>query len=46
MYLKPFLKHNVANVEFEITVNIGKWDDMLKLYEVDEINVSPAAQSD
>jgi len=39
------LKHNVANVEFEITVNTGKWD-MLKLYEVDKFNVSPAAQSD
>jgi len=46
MYLKHFLKYNVANVEFEITVNTGKWDDMLKLYEVDKFNVSPAAQSD
>jgi hypothetical protein len=39
-------------VEFEITVNgewltgTGKWDDMLKLYEVGKHNMSPAAQSD
>ena len=42
---KLCLKHNVANVECEITVNgerltgTGKWDDFLKLYEVDKRNV-------
>ena len=40
-----FLKHNVANVECEITVNgerltgTAKWDDILKLYEVEKRNV-------
>ena len=40
-----FLKHNVANVECEITVNgerlIGtaQWDVMLKLYEVEKRNM-------
>jgi len=40
-----FLKHKVANVECEITVNgerltgTAKWDDILKLYEVEKRNV-------
>ena len=40
-----FLKHNVANVECEITVNgerltgTAQWDVMLKLYEVEKRNM-------
>jgi hypothetical protein len=40
-----FLRHNVANVEFEIIVNgerltdTAKWDDIFKLYEDDKSNV-------
>ena len=40
-----FLKYNVANVECDITVNgerltgTAKWDDILKLYEVEKCNV-------
>ena len=43
--MQPFLKHNVANVECEITVNgeqltgTAQWDVMLKLYEVEKCNV-------
>ena len=40
-----FLKHNVANVECEITVNeerltdTAQWDVMLKLYEAEKHNI-------
>jgi len=40
-----FLKHNVANVELEVTVNgerltgTAEWDGILKLYEVEKRNV-------
>ena len=40
-----FLKHNVANMECEITVSgerltgTAKWDDILKLYEVEKCNM-------
>jgi hypothetical protein len=40
-----FLKHNVANLEYEITVNgeqltgTAQWDVILKLYEVEKRNM-------
>jgi hypothetical protein len=40
-----FLKYDIANVECEVTVNgqrltgTAKWEDILKLYEVDKCNV-------